>query len=144
MPRPRKTRDDYVVFRPVTTRWRDNDVYGHVNNVVYYEYVDSAVNGWLAETGTLAVPGAPVIGLVVETACVFHESVAFPEALETGLKVTRIGTSSVQYEVGIFRADGDAAVAEARFTHVYVDREARRPVAMSEPMRGALKALQPG
>ncbi len=142
MKRPRQTREAYAEFTSMTTRWRDNDVYGHMNNVVFYEYVDTCVNGWLIRSGALEVPGGPVIGLVVESACVFRAPLRFPEPLGTGLRASRIGTSSVQYEVGLFEGDCREAAAEARFTHVYVDRETRRPVPLSEEMRAALEAIR--
>ena len=141
MARPRAPRDAYAVFRPMTTRWRDNDVYGHINNVVYYEFVDSAVNGWLRDSGVLLVPGGPVIGLVVETSCTYHESLAFPDAIEAGIAVHRIGTSSVKYAVGIFRAGAERAAAEARFVHVYVDTETRRPRPLDDTMRAGLAKI---
>ncbi|MSU88303.1 acyl-CoA thioesterase [Rhodobacteraceae bacterium 2CG4] len=142
--RPRARRSDYAAFRPVTTRWRDNDVYGHLNNVVYYEFVDSCVNGWLIDAAGLELPAGPVIGLVVESACVYHDALAYPDQVETGLRVSRVGNSSVQYEVGMFRARDDSAAAEARFTHVYVDRDSRRPVPLPERLRAALGALRRG
>ena len=141
MPRPRRTRKDYVHFRTMTTRWRDNDVYGHLNNVVYYEYVDTCVNAWLIEARALEIPDGPVVGLVVETACVFHASISFPDRLSTGLAVSRVGTSSVQYEVGLFRDGEDMASAEARFIHVYVDEASRRPVPLPDRLRMAVEDL---
>ncbi len=140
--RPRARRSEYASFRQMTTRWRDNDVYGHVNNVVYFEFVDSSVNRWLIEEGGLDIPSGPVIGLVVESACVYHDALAYPDRVETGLRVSRIGNSSVQYEVGIFRAGEDTAVAEARFTHVYVDRDTRRPVPLPDGLRTELRTLR--
>lgn len=142
--RPRAQRQDYARFRAISTRWRDNDAYGHINNVVFYEYVDTAVNGWLIDDAGLVLPGGPAVGLVVESACVFHESIAYPDRIEAGLRVSRIGTSSVQYEVGIFRETAEAASAEARFTHVYVGASDRRPVALPEALRTALDALRIG
>lgn len=141
MPRPRAARSDYAYFRTMTTRWRDNDVYGHMNNAVYYEYVDACVNGWIIGSGTLDVPHGPVVGLVVETGCVFHDSLGFPDRVDTGLGVAHIGTTSVQYRIGLFRQDSDLAAAEARFTHVYVTAETRRPVPLPTAFRAALKAL---
>ena len=138
MPRSRRRRDTYALMRPHTTRWRDMDVYGHLNNAVYYEYVDASVNAWLIETGALDVPHGPVIGLVVESSCRFHASLDYPGAVETGLAVARIGTSSVVYEVGLFAPGQDEAAAEARFVHVYVDRTTRRPVPLPDPFRRAL------
>ncbi len=137
----RRDRSQYVQFEQMTTRWRDNDAYGHMNNVVFYEYVDTCVNAWLIRHGLLDPATADVIGLVVHTSCDFHDSVGFPDRLETGLAVARVGTSSVQYEVGIFKDGASQSAADARLTHVYVDRVDRRPVPLSGEMRSALQAL---
>jgi acyl-CoA thioester hydrolase len=140
--RPRRgDRGDYRLFRPIQTRWADNDVYGHANNVVYYAWFDTAVNAWLIEQGFLDPATSPVIGLVVETGCRYHESVGFPDALEAGLVVARLGTSSIVYEIGIFRAGAVPAVAEGRFVHVMVDRATQRPAPIPEAMRRGLEAL---
>lgn len=136
-----RTRDDFAYFRPIATRWMDNDVYGHVNNVTYYAYFDTVVNGYLIEQGVLDIARSPVIGLVVETGCQYLSSVAFPDALEAGLRVTRLGNASVRYEVGIFRAGDPTASAQGHFVHVYVDRETRRPAGLPPAMREALAAL---
>lgn len=141
MPRPRAVRKDYAVFREMTTRWRDNDVYGHLNNAVYYEYVDTAVNGWIIDSGALEVPHGPVVGLVAETGCVYHAAIRYPDRIGAGLRVARLGTSSVSYEVGLFRNDDDEASAEARFVHVYVDARTHRPVPLPDPFRDALRPL---
>jgi len=116
----------------------DNDAYGHVNNVHYYSYFDTAVNGWLMEKGLLDFRESPVIGLVVETGCTYFESVAFPDALEAGIRVVRLGRSSVRYEIGIFRAGAAQAAAQGHFVHVYVDRATQRPVEMPAAIRAAL------
>ena len=137
-PEPRSA---YRQFRPIQTRWADNDAYGHVNNVVYYAWFDTAVNAWLIEQGFLDPAASPVIGLVVETGCRYFESVGFPEALDAGLAVARLGTSSIVYEVGIFRAGGEQAVAEGRFVHVMVDRATQRPAPIPDAMRRGLEAL---
>lgn len=134
-------RDAFRLFRPIQTRWMDNDAYGHVNNVFYYSYFDTAVNGWLIEKDLLHLSESPVIGLVVETGCTYFESVAFPELLEAGLAVTKLGRSSVRYSVGIFKAGAAQAAAQGHFVHVYVDRETQRPVPMPEPVRTALLDL---
>jgi acyl-CoA thioester hydrolase len=126
----------------MTTRWRDNDVYGHMNNAVYYEYVDACVNHWIQASGTLPVPGGPVIGLVAETGCVFHAALGFPRSVEAGLAVSHIGNSSVRYEVGLFDQGGTKAAAEAHFVHVYVDAESHRPVPIPDGFRAALQGLQ--
>ena len=138
---PRLTRAAFRVFRPIATRWMDNDAYGHVNNVHYYAYFDTAVNGWLIEKGLLDIATSPVVGLVVETACAYFESVAFPDPLEAGLAVARLGRSSVRYRVAIFRAGAEAAAAQGHFVHVYVDRATERPVDVPEAVRAALGEL---
>ena len=134
-------RADYREFIHLPTRWRDNDVYGHMNNAVYYEYVDSAVNSWILRTGSLDIPHGPVIGLVVASDCVFHSALGFPDPVEAGLRVGHVGRSSVRYDVGLFGGVDDRAAAEAGFTHVYVDAITRRPVPLPEPFRAALEAL---
>ena len=139
---PRLTRADFRVFRAIPTRWHDNDVYGHVNNVVYYGWFDTAVNAWLVESGFLDPAASGAIGLVVETSCTYFESVAFPETVEAGIAVERLGNSSVTYRIGIFRRDGEQTAAQGRFTHVYVERDGQRPVPIPAPLRGALTAIQ--
>ena len=134
-------RETFRHFRPIQTRWMDNDVYGHVNNVVYYAYFDTAVNAYLIERGLLDPVHSEVIGLVVETSCAYFASVAFPEALEAGLAVTRLGGSSVRYAVGLFRAGAAEAVAQGHFVHVYVQRATGRPVSIPGPVRAALEEL---
>ncbi len=126
----RTTRADYARFRSISTRWHDNDVYGHVNNVIYYAFFDTAVNALLAEAGELDPARSPVVGLVAETSCVFFESVAFPDIIEVGLTVERLGNRSVTYRLAVFRDGSDQAAAQGRFVHVYVDRETSRPVAI--------------
>ncbi|MGZ3445756.1 MAG: acyl-CoA thioesterase [Myxococcaceae bacterium] len=134
-------RTAYRYFRRVPTRWMDNDVYGHVNNVVYYSYFDTVVNAFLVHEGGLDFESGSDIGLCVESQCRFHESVSFPDVLDAGLRVAKIGRSSVRYEVGIFRAGEDSAVAQGHFVHVFVDRVTRRPVDLPERMRAALTRL---
>ncbi|MEM8658056.1 MAG: thioesterase family protein [Pseudomonadota bacterium] len=141
MPRPRAPRTAYAHFQTMTTRWRDNDVYGHLNNAVYYEYVDAAVNAWILSAGALEIPDGPVVGLVVESGCTYHAPLGFPEAIDVGLSVSRIGTSAVTYEVGLFASDSPLAAAEARFVHVYVEAETRRPVSLPATFRRSLEAL---
>jgi acyl-CoA thioester hydrolase len=119
----------------------DNDVYGHVNNVVYYSYFDTVVNGYLISSGALNIERSQVVGLVVETRCRFFRPVAFPDAVHAGLRVARLGTSSVRYEIGIFRNDEDAAAAQGHFVHVYVDRETRKPTSLPPEMRAALERI---
>ncbi|WP_250461280.1 acyl-CoA thioesterase [Microbulbifer litoralis] len=135
-------RGDYRVFYPITTRWMDNDIYGHVNNVTYYSYFDSAVNRYLIEEGGLDIHRAPVVGFVVNSSCDYRAPIAYPQAIEAGLRVARLGNSSVTYEVGIFRRGEDSACAAGSFTHVFVERAANRSVAIPEPIRRALQAIQ--
>jgi acyl-CoA thioester hydrolase len=137
----RLARAAFGVFRPIPTRWHDNDVYGHVNNVVYYSWFDTAVNAWLVERSFLDIAGSRTVGLVVETSCTYFESVAFPETVELGLGVERLGTSSVTYRIGVFRQSGERAVAQGRFTHVHVDRATQRPVPIPADLRAALEGL---
>jgi len=126
-------RDAYPIFRRITTRWLDNDAYGHVNNVVYYHWFDTVVNAHLIEHGVLDIQHGATIGLVVETHCNYFSSLAFPQNVDAGLRVTRIGSSSVRYEVGLF-AEGEAlTAAHGHFVHVYVDRQTRRPVSALPP-----------
>lgn len=142
MSRPQaKDRSAFTAFIPVSTRWMDNDVYGHVNNVVYYALFDTAVNRYLIEAGVLDINNSAVIGLVVETGCQYFSSVAFPDELVAGIKVAHIGNSSVRYEIGIFRAQQETCAAHGHFVHVYVDRATRRPVSLPEPLRKALEAI---
>lgn len=134
-------RSAYPHLKRMSTRWRDNDVYGHMNNVVYYEYFDTVVNGWLLEEGHLDFENGGVIGLVVSTACDYFASIAFPDEITAGLRVSRIGGSSVTYEIGLFRGDEGEAAAQGRFTHVYVEREGRRPTPLPEDLRASLETL---
>jgi acyl-CoA thioester hydrolase len=137
-----ETRDRYAHLSTIDTRWGDNDMYGHVNNVVYYSYIDTAVNRWLIERGTLDAQESPAIGLVVETGCRFFRPLSFPGRVTAGLRVGRVGRSSVRYEVGIFGGDDAEAAAVGHFVHVYVDRETRRPVPVPEHVRRALDGLR--
>jgi acyl-CoA thioester hydrolase len=137
----RLSRSAFKLFRPIATRWMDNDAYGHVNNVHYYSYFDTAVNGWLIEEGLLDFANAPVIGLVVETGCTYFESVAFPDRLEAGIGVAHLGRSSVRYTIGIFKEGAELAAAQGHFVHVYVDRMTQRPVEMPEKTRAALRTI---
>jgi len=141
MPQTRASRSDYPVFRVLTTRWMDNDVYGHMNNVVHYSLFDSAVNGWLIEQGLLDLQRSPTYGLVVETGCKYFAEMAFPDTIHAGLRISRIGSSSVRFEVGLFRNDEDLAAAEGFFVHVYVDRETHRPSPIEDNRRAAFEAL---
>jgi acyl-CoA thioester hydrolase len=137
----RPARSEFKLFRPIATRWMDNDAYGHVNNVHYYSYFDSAVNGWLVEKGLLAITESPVIGLVVESGCTYFESVAFPDALEAGIAVAHLGRSSVRYRIAIFKQGAAQAAAQGHFVHVYVDRETQKPVEIPRETRAMLSEL---
>ena len=135
-------RSQFRVFRTIGTRWADNDLYGHVNNVVYYSWFDTAVNGYLIEQGALDIHGGGTIGLVIETQCNYFASLAFPQTVEAGLRVTRLGTSSVRYEIGLL-AEGEAMTAAlGHFVHVYVDRETRRPCSLPDKLRSVLETLR--
>jgi acyl-CoA thioester hydrolase len=134
-------RSAYKEFRALTTRWMDNDPYGHMNNVVHYSLFDTAVNGWLIEQGVLDFLAGEQIGLVVETGCRYFSELAFPELVTAGLRVARLGTSSVRYEIGLFRNDEAKAAAEGFFVHVYVDRLTRRPAPLGPTFRAALERL---
>ncbi|WP_340587867.1 thioesterase family protein [Erythrobacter alti] len=136
-----RPRSAYRAFRTIPTRWSDNDVYGHVNNVVYYSWFDSAVNAELVERGLLDIEHGPMIGLVVETQCRYFAPLSFPQIVEAGMWVAKLGTSSVRYEVGIFAQDSEEAAAEGHFIHVYVDRDTRRPVPLPDKWREGLERL---
>ena len=136
-----KPRDHYRAFRSIGTRWMDNDVYGHVNNVVYYSWFDTAVNAWLIEQGALDIHAGEVIGLVIETQCNYFAPLAFPQTIEAGIRVARLGGSSVRYEVGLFAQGSELCAARGHFVHVYVDRETRRPVALPANLRNVLETL---
>ncbi|RVU46056.1 acyl-CoA thioesterase [Rubrivivax rivuli] len=141
-PRPQAPpRSHFPLFQPITTRWMDNDVYGHLNNVVYYSCFDTAVNRTLIEAGALDIHGGEVIGLVVHTQCHYFESVGFPQAVQVGLRVARLGGSSVSYELGLFADDAPLCAALGSFVHVYVDRATRRPVPLPEKLRAVLAPL---
>ena len=134
-------RDAYRDFRTIPTRWMDNDVYGHVNNVVYYSYFDTVVNQYLIEQGALDIESSKVVGLVVETGCQYFAPISFPDIVTAGLRVAKLGNSSVRYEIGIFRGDEHAASAQGHFVHVYVDRTSRRPAPLPAALRTALERI---
>lgn len=140
--RARPVRADYRVFRTITTRWMDNDVYAHINNVVYYSFFDTIVNGFLVEKGMLDFERGDPIGLVVETRCRYFAPVAFPDTICGGLRVDHLGTSSVRYGIGIFREGEAQASAAGHFVHVYVGRETRRPETLPPELRMLLAAIQ--
>ncbi len=139
-PQP-QSRSAYAVFRPISTRWSDNDVYGHVNNVVYYSWFDTAVNAHLIAQGALDIHAGETIGLVIETQCNYFAPLAFPQAVEAGIRVARIGGSSVRYEVGLFAQGEPLTAAAGHFIHVYVDRHSRRPVPLPPSLREVLQPL---
>ncbi|MDD5030417.1 MAG: thioesterase family protein [Rhodoferax sp.] len=134
-------REHYRVFRNISTRWMDNDVYGHVNNVVYYSWFDTAVNAYLIEQGVLDIHQGQTIGLVVETQCNYFAPLAFPQTVEAGIRVARLGNSSVRYEVGLFEQGQPLTAAKGHFIHVYVDRVSRRPTALPTSLKLVLEKL---
>jgi acyl-CoA thioester hydrolase len=143
LPRPEPARRaDFRHVVPITTRWMDNDVYGHVNNVVYYSYFDTAVNQFLIEQGALDIESGSTIGLVVHSSCDYFQPLSFPGRIDAGLRVAVVGSSSIQYEVGLFGAGDEVAAACGRFVHVYVDRQTRRPQPLPQALRAAVARLQ--
>lgn len=136
-----EARSSYRHFLPLTTRWADNDVYGHVNNVTYYAYFDTVVNRYLIDEGGLDIFGGGVIGVVAETTCRFVKPISFPESIDAGLRVRKIGNTSVRYEIGIFRDGEDVAAAHGHFVHVFVERAGNRPVPIPAPIRAALERI---
>lgn len=139
--KPPPTRADFRDFHPITTRWHDNDVFGHVNNTVYYSWIDTAVNRFLIASGALDLKHSPVIGIVAETGCRYLAEITYPDDVTIGLRVDHLGRSSVRYAAGIFRADDATASAEAHFVHVYVDRATMRPVPIPDHIRHAMQAI---
>ncbi len=136
-----ETRDDYPHFRSIGTRWADNDVYGHVNNVEYYAFFDTVINAWLIDEGGLDIHGGTTIGLCAESHCRYHAPVAFPETVDAGLRVGKLGRSSVRAEIGLFREGGDEPIATGWFVHVFVDRDTRKSTPLDGQLRGALERL---
>lgn len=134
-------RSQFKVWQIFTTRWADNDAYGHANNTIFYQWFDSAVNAWLVRQGLLDIENGDPIALVVETRCSYFEPLAFPEPVDVGLAVAQLGRSSVRYRIGVFAADAEAAAAQGEFVHVLVDRGSRRPVEMPQNWRRALEAI---
>ena len=134
-------RADYRVFYPLTTRWNDNDIYGHINNVVYYAYFDSVANRYLIEEGGLDIEDGSIVGYVVNSGCDYLSPLTYPEAIEGGLRVDRLGNSSVQYGIGIFKAGEDTPAAYGHFVHVFVDRAANKSVPIPAPIRAALERI---
>ena len=138
-PQPRSA---YPRFSEITTRWMDNDAYGHVNNVVYYSFFDTVVNRWLIEQGALDIHQGAVIGLVIETHCNYFAPLEFPQTVDAGLRVAHVGTSSVRYEVGLFARGEPLSAAAGHFVHVYVDRASRRPAPLPPALLAALQPLR--
>lgn len=135
------TRDDYKVFYPISTRWSDNDIYGHVNNVTYYSYFDTAANRYLIEEGGLDISDGRIVGYVVNSGCEYHAPITYPEGIEAGLRVDRMGNSSVQYGIAIFREGVAEAAAHGHFVHVFVERAANKSVPIPAQLRAALERL---
>ncbi|MEM7751361.1 MAG: thioesterase family protein [Pseudomonadota bacterium] len=139
--KPVPQRNEFGHFHDIPTRWMDNDVYGHVNNVVYYSYFDTLINRYLIDEGGLDFQGGNIIGIAVETTCRFHKSFAYPETVEAGLAIGHLGNSSVRYEIGLFASGEQEARADGHFVHVFVERETNRPVPIPDRMRSALQRL---
>lgn len=135
------SRSIYRWFHTITSRWKDNDIYGHVNNVEYYSYFDTAINAYLIREGGLDIHAGGVIGVCAESHCKFLDALAFPDAVDAGLYVQHLGNSSVRYGIGLFRPDSDSQAAEGWFVHVFVDRATRKPTSMPPPLRAALERL---
>lgn len=134
-------RDDYRHWQRIPTRWHDNDVYGHVNNVVHYAFMDTVINTWLIREGGLDIHRGQAIGLCVESHCNYRASIAFPEAVDAGLRIGHLGRSSVRYEIGFYPEGRDEVVAEGHFVHVFTDRDTRKPVAIPAGLRAAMEGL---
>ncbi|MGB0120114.1 MAG: thioesterase family protein [Solirubrobacterales bacterium] len=135
------TRNQYPHVRSIATRWKDNDIYGHVNNVEYYSFFDTVINAWLIEEGGLDIQAGDTIGLCAESGCRFLASASFPQSIEAGLRVGKLGNSSVRYEIGLFDSDG-RALAEGFFVHVFVDRGSRSPTPIPPAIRASLERLE--
>lgn len=136
-------RDHYLRFSTIETRWMDNDIYGHVNNVVYYSYFDTVINRHLIEHGGLDIQSGTIIGVCAESQCRYFEPISFPERIDAGLLVARLGASSVTYEIGLFRQGAERAAAEGHFVHVFVDRSSMRPLPIPDKIRAALELIGP-
>ena len=137
----RPSRSEYKYFVPITTRWKDNDIYGHVNNVTYYAYFDTVANQYLIEEGGLNIHADPIVGFVVNSGCNYYAPIAFPDRLEGGLRVNRLGNSSVEYGIAIFKAGEDQAVADGHFVHVFVEKASNQAVAIPAAIRAALESI---
>lgn len=141
MTSPLDFRSGYCHFLSIPTRWMDNDIYGHVNNVVYYAWFDTVINEYLIREGGLDIHGGAVVGYCVESTCRYHRPVAFPETIDAGLRVAQLGNSSVRYEVGLFRQGEDKPAARGHFVHVFVDRARDKPTAIPQNLRACLERL---
>jgi acyl-CoA thioester hydrolase len=137
-------RGDYPHFETIPTRWNDNDVYGHVNNVEFYAFFDTVINRWLITEGGLDIHGGDVIGVCAESHCTYRDGFSFPDDVEAGLRVGKLGNSSVRYEIGLFAAGAEEPAATGWFVHVFVDAESRRPAPMPERLRSSLERLAAG
>ncbi len=137
----REPRSAYKHFQAMPTRWADNDVYGHVNNSVYYFFFDTLVNEWLINQGLLVIGKSETVGLVVETSCNFFAPITYPDVIHGGLRISKIGSSSVTYEIGLFKNDEDECSAKGHFVHVYVDEKTRRPIALAKAMCTKLETI---
>jgi acyl-CoA thioester hydrolase len=135
------TRQDYRWFTPITTRWLDNDVYGHINNVIYYAFFDTAVNQYLLSKGVLDIHAGHQIGLVIESGCSYFAPLSYPQVIDAGIRVAKIGNTSVRYEIGLFAAGSASAAAQGYFVHVYVDKKTRRPETLTPDFRGEISNL---
>jgi acyl-CoA thioester hydrolase len=138
-----ETRQHYRHFLQIPTRWHDNDIYGHVNNVVYYAYFDTVINEYLVHEGGLDIHQSEVVGICAESFCRFRDSFSFPEVVDAGLRVGHLGRRSVRYEIGLFKAGHDRPAAHGHFVHVFVARATSTPVPIPEPIRQALERLRP-
>lgn len=134
-------RDKYAHFQTISTRWKDNDLYGHVNNVEYYSFFDTVINRWLIQNGELDIHKGEVIGVCAESSCKFHSSIAFPDAVEAGLRIAHIGRSSVRYEIGLFSEASEKLVAEGWFVHVFVSRDSRLPTPIPQKLRDTMSSI---
>ena len=141
MSEPSLSRAAYRYFLPITTRWMDNDLYGHVNNVVYYSYFDTIANHYLITQGGLDIHGGDIVGFVVNSQCSYKSGIAYPDPIEGGFRVNRLGNSSVEYGIAIFKEGADTACAAGTFTHVFVDRASQRPIAIPGTLRAALEKV---
>ena len=133
------TRDEFALFRSLQTRWADNDMYGHMNNVVHYALFDTAINGWLIEQNFLDPMMSDIVGLVVETGCSYFSEMGFPDRVTAGIRIAHIGNSSVRYEIALFRNDEETASAQGHFVHVYVAKDSRKPAELPKLMRLGLE-----